>query len=78
MPLTLTATIKVDTGRSKIEMKCASAESLADDALHILIQAIGTKKAREFAERKFKDYLPDYGGLDAPVPPLAIPAETTP
>jgi hypothetical protein len=86
MPLTLKATIKVKTAmprdkliaRATHTIECETPQQLAGQGIHCLIQAVGTKAAREFVEKKLAEYLPGYGGLDAPVPPLAIAAETTP
>lgn len=48
-------------GISKVE--CTTAQGLADEALHCLIQAVGTEAARELVNKKFEGYQADYKGV---------------
>lgn len=54
-------TVKHPTGTQTIE--CPTPEALAHEAIHCLVQALGTAGARQLVEKKLSTYVQDYPGL---------------
>lgn len=53
-------TVKTPTSTSTTEV--TTAEGLAYEGIHALVQQFGTAKARDLIEEHLKKYLPDYPG----------------
>jgi hypothetical protein len=60
--IAIKAKITVNYPGGTSAVNCTTAQGLADEALHCLIQAVGTEKAWTFINEKMSGYQADYKG----------------
>lgn len=60
--LTISAKFTVKTPNSVIDSKLTGAIDLANEAVHVLVQDVGTQEAKRLLLKRLDDYLPDYLG----------------
>jgi hypothetical protein len=61
--LVVKAKISVKHASGSSSAECSTAVGLADEALHCLIQELGTAGAWEFINKKMGNYRADYAGI---------------
>jgi len=65
MPISVKATIRVNTDGMTSRMSCPTPKALATETVHIMVQAFGTETARQLLLEMLDQHDPAYPGYDA-------------